>query len=73
MDSIQSAVKLSVITIGYESAADCRSTILDLARQSIREQIELLLVAPSRAGISDEEMSAFGAWQHVALTRIHHC
>ncbi len=66
----QSPPKLSVITIGYESASDCRSVILELLRQTIRSQIELILVTPSRAGISEEDLHGFGAWQHLFLPQI---
>jgi hypothetical protein len=70
MDSDLSAPKLSVITIGYESADDCRSVILELQRQTIRPRIELILVSPSRAGITEEDLHRFGAWQHVLLPQI---
>ena len=58
---------LSVVTIGYESAADCHMVVGELARQTEASEIEVILVAPDREGISDDYIETFGAWQWVTM------
>ena len=64
---------LSVVTIGYESAADCRMVIGELARQTRAGELEVILVAPDREGISDAHIGSFGAWQWVTVPEIRIC
>jgi hypothetical protein len=68
-----SSLKLSVFTIGYESASECRMVIEELRRQRSREEIELIVVAPNRDGIEDELFEGFGAWQWLILPDIRTC
>jgi hypothetical protein len=67
------SLKLSVFTIGYESASECRMVIEELRRQGAREVIELIVVAPNRDGIEDDLFEGFGAWQWLILPDIRTC
>jgi hypothetical protein len=73
MDSAASGLKLSVFTIGYESAGECRMVIQELQRQTERAAIELILVAPNRDGIDQKDMETFGAHQWVILPAVQTC
>jgi hypothetical protein len=64
---------LSVVTIGFESAADCRMVIGELARQTRASELEAILVAPDREGISEDHIESFGAWQWVTVPEIRIC
>lgn len=39
-------------------------------RQTIRKQIELILVAPDRGGIDDRQFDGFGSWQWVRIQQV---
>jgi len=58
---------LSVIMVTPRSIDTCRKTIGYLREQTAREQIELIIVAPSRSelGMLPNELSAFHSWQVV--------
>ncbi len=64
---------LSVVTIGYESAADCRLVIGELARQTLANELEVIVVAPDREGLSEDHIESFGTWQWVTLPEIRIC
>lgn len=64
---------LSVVTIGYESAADCRLVIGELARQTLANELEVIVVAPDREGLSEDHIESFGTWQWVTLSEIRIC
>lgn len=68
-----SDLAISVITIGYESAADCHMVVGELARQTRASEIEVILVAPDREGISDDYIETCGAWQWVTVPEIRIC
>lgn len=53
--------ELTVVTIGASSAADCRHVLDSLRRQTWREKIELVVVAPSSAGLIPEDEAAFAS------------
>jgi len=66
-------IQLSVLTIGYETAGECRSVIRDLQRQSARDRIELLVVAPDQSGLEEHELSCFPAWRWVTVDGVRTC
>jgi len=71
--STRDSIRLSVITIGYESAGDCRMVIEELLRQTIRDAMEIVLVAPNRDGIEDRHIHGCGAWRWVILPDVRAC
>ncbi len=70
MQSGQNSLKLSVLTIAYESASECKMVIQELQRQTIRAEIEVIIVASNRNGIEDSELDCFGIAQWVILPEI---
>lgn len=62
-----SGVRLSVILGTPDTYAGLRQTVAALRRQSIVEQIELLIVAPNaqKLGLIEEEVRAFAQWRIV--------
>ncbi len=67
-----SSPRLSVIMVTPRSIETCRTTIGYLREQTARDEIELIIVAPSRAGLDMEpnELSAFHSWQVVELGEV---
>ncbi len=64
---------LSVVMVTPRSIQTCRRTIGYLGEQTIRQHVELVIVAPSRAQLElrDNELSEFHSWQLVELGRVH--
>lgn len=64
--------RLSVVLAAAESYAVIRETIAHLSSQTAAHEIELILVAPSRAGLAvpADEMRPFLSWRVVELSRI---
>ena len=73
MQNIAHDLRISVFTIGYTSAADCRMVIGELSRQTSAAQIELIVVAPDRHGIDDSELEGFGAIQWLIVPKVETC
>lgn len=65
----QSAPLLSVVMVTPRSIQTCRRTLGYLRNQTIRQHIEFIVVAPSRAELEldPSELSAFHSWQVVEL------
>ncbi|MGQ0641113.1 MAG: hypothetical protein ACT4P6_10145 [Gemmatimonadaceae bacterium] len=65
--TLQSAPLISVVMVTPRSIQTCRRTIGYLRNQSIRQHIEFIVVAPSRAELELEpnELSGFHSWQVV--------
>lgn len=47
--------------------------VRELQRQTLREQMEVIVVTPSRDGIDESEFEVFGAWQWLVLPSIDTC
>lgn len=73
MASERHSLKLSVLTIAYDSAGDCRMVIQELQRQTSRAEMEIIIVAPNREGIEESQFDGFGAWQWVILPKVRTC
>jgi hypothetical protein len=67
------APRLSVYTIAYETAAECQMVIQELGRQTARADLELIVVAPDRAGIEAEDLAGFGAVRWVNPPTVRAC
>lgn len=65
--------KLTAFTIAMESAADCRPVIEDLRRQTAREEIELIVVAPDREGLPAAATDGFWGHQWILLPEVREC
>jgi len=70
MPSDHNHLKLSVITIAYESASECQMVIQELQRQTLHAEMEIIIVATNRNGIVDSDFDCFGSWQWVILPEI---
>lgn len=66
-------MKLSVFTIGLESAADCREAIESLAKQDLAHELELLIVSKSAEGVDEGVLQRFWAVRHVPLPESREC
>jgi hypothetical protein len=66
-------LRLSVFSIAYEAASQCQRVIRELQRQTIRADIEVIIVAPRRDGIDDKDFDGFGAWQFVLVAEGQAC
>ena len=61
---------ISVFTIGYHSAADCRMVLGELRRQTIAAQIEMVIVTPDREGVDDADLEGFGATKWIVIPQV---
>jgi len=64
---------LTVFTIAYARADDCRLALEELGKQTIADQLEVILVAPNRDGIDEAMFEPFAAHQWVMLPEIRNC
>lgn len=65
--------ELTVVMLTPRSYETCRKTISHLRQQTAREQIELLIVCPSREALclDEAEVACFGAWRVVEVGTFH--
>lgn len=66
-------LKLSVFTIAYRTAGECLKVIQELQRQTVRAEMEIIIVAPDRTGLDETWCDEFGAWQWVILPEVRSC
>ncbi|HEY7530781.1 MAG TPA: hypothetical protein VIC56_08910 [Gemmatimonadota bacterium] len=59
MSSSPPAPALSVFTIGFRCARDCRRVLADLRRQTIRGELDVLVVAPDASGLEPDDLAGF--------------
>jgi glycosyl transferase family 2 len=65
--------KLSVFTIAYKSAGECRMVIQELLKQTARSEMEIIVVSPDRDGLDQHLLEGFGSWQWIILPEIRTC
>jgi hypothetical protein len=59
--------RITVFTVSFSHAGRCASVIQDLSRQSIAHDIELIVVATSRDGLTSEALAPFRSHQWILL------
>ncbi|BCM89735.1 hypothetical protein IAD21_01582 [Abditibacteriota bacterium] len=69
----QPELKLTVYTIAYESASECKMVIQELRRQTMRADMEIIVVSPTREGMDESNFEEFGAWQWVIMPEVRAC
>jgi glycosyl transferase family 2 len=64
--------ELSVVLVTPDRYETIRETVRHLQAQTVREQLELVIVGPSRAAVAppNEELTCFGGWQVVEVGEI---
>lgn len=70
---VRPALRLTVFTIAHETASDCRDVLKSLQRQSIRDAMEVIIVAPNRDGLADDCLDEFGAGRWILLPEVRSC
>lgn len=66
-------LKLSVFTIAYKSSSECRMVVEEMQRQTLRAEIELIVIASKRDSFEDKDFECFGAWQWITLPEVRTC
>jgi hypothetical protein len=61
------ALRLTVVTVGGDSAADCHMVLRSLGQQTARAVMEVIVVAPDRAGLDDGLLDGVGAARWLPL------
>ena len=65
-ESNKGSLKISVYTVAYRNASDCKLVLGEMHSQTIREDIEMIVVSPNREGISSKDYPEFAAWQWIS-------
>jgi hypothetical protein len=63
----QALPKLSVFTIASHSASECLMAIRALSRQTVRTDLEVILVSPNMDGVAPQEFDQFGSWHWLKM------
>lgn len=65
--------KMSVVIATPDGYSTIRKTVSHLRRQTVKDSLELIIVAPSREQLQldETEMSGFARWEVVELGRVH--
>ena len=66
-------MKLSVFTIASESPSQCQLVLAEMRRQTLRAEMEIIVVSPTHDRLKDEDFKNFGAWQWVKLPSARTC
>lgn len=69
-ESNKGSLKISVYTVAYRNASDCKLVLGEMHSQTIREDIEMIVVSPNREGISSKDYPEFAAWQWIIVPEI---
>jgi hypothetical protein len=69
-DGAPGAPELTVFSIGFTSVADCRMVVRDLQRQTVRDRLEIIVVAPSEEGLEPADLEGFAAARIVVVPRV---
>lgn len=65
-----STPSLSVYTIGYESADDCRDVLLNLRQQAAAARLQVLVVSPSLGSVRPEDFECFHSFVFVRTDKV---
>jgi hypothetical protein len=65
--------RLSVYSIGSRSAADCSLVVSEMLRQTVRDDIELIIVTPDAAGLDPTLLGPFACWRILLVPEVSEC
>ncbi len=70
MSATEGRVELTVYTIGVRSAADCRTAVESLSRQTIADRLEVLVLSPDPEGVDEALTAEFAGFRHISVPSI---
>ncbi|MEM1207697.1 MAG: hypothetical protein AAGI54_00385 [Planctomycetota bacterium] len=66
----ENAPALTVYSVGVESAGDCYAVVQELLGQTIRDRIEVIIVAPTAEGLDPAQCDPFAAYRVIELAEM---